>query len=567
VGISAKLVRRLLLIEGTLVAASGVLVGTAASILYTKAMIYALATTWQNVISGATIHFHARPATLLTGALIGLAVSVAAIFFTSRKQLAKPAQALLAGNIDWQFATSFRPGRNRTNLIAAAIASVAAIALVVWPKSDDSATATVTFFGAGALLLLATLTFQKALLTAAGTRLAKPVRSRAGLGLRNATRRTGRSLAVIALFACGIFMVVAVGANRRNPLAHAARRDSGTGGFTLFGESSIGILHDLNSESGRRSLGLSGEWLREVQVVQFRVRDGDDASCFNLNRAQRPRVLGVEPRQLHQRRAFSFADAITATKDNDGWLLLEQAFGENVVPAVGDYATVVWGLGKAVGDRIPYTDERGRTFDLLIVGMINSSVLQGSLVIAEDAFVERFSSEAGYRLFLVDTLPDKAKTTADRLSFELRDLGLELTPAPMRLAAFSKVESMYLSIFQLVGGLGLVLGTIGLGVVVLRNVLERRAELAMLRAVGFDKSALKHMVMCEHAGLLVAGLICGIVSALIAVAPALQTPAHEMPYVSLPLTIVAVTASGLLWVWVAAVVALRPKLLDALRTE
>ena len=61
---------------------------------------------------------------------------------------------------------------------------------------------------------------------------------------------------------------------------------------------------------------------------------------------------------------------------------------------------------------------------------------------------------------------------------------MEVTPAVRRLAAFNAVQNTYLSTFQVLGGLGLLLGSVGLGVVVLRNVLERRGELALLLAVG-----------------------------------------------------------------------------------
>ena len=41
------------------------------------------------------------------------------------------------------------------------------------------------------------------------------------------------------------------------------------------------------------------------------------------------------------------------------------------------------------------------------------------------------------------------------------------------------------------GLLGLLLGSAGLGVVVLRNVLERRGELGLLQAVGFPRRSIR----------------------------------------------------------------------------
>jgi ABC-type antimicrobial peptide transport system permease subunit len=325
------------------------------------------------------------------------------------------------------------------------------------------------------------------------------------------------------------------------------------------------VLQDLMSESGRKAVGL-GDGQAEVGTVQMRVHDGDDASCFNLNRAQRPRLLGVD-RVLGYLGAFGFVDVVEGGDMSDGWGLLEQGQGDDVVPAIGDYATVVWALGKSVGEQVEYTDEKGRAFKLRIVGMVKNSILQGSLVISEDEFMKRFPSEDGYRVFLIDAASDKAGQVSQTLSRGLRDFGMEVTTAAERLAAFSSVEHTYLSIFALLGGLGMVLGSVGLGLVVLRNMLERRGELAMLRAVGFDKRSLKRMAIYEHAGLLVGGLACGVIAALVAVSPALKSPGAEVPYGSLGFMVVAIAVSGVVWIWVATAIASKGEMIEALRNE
>jgi ABC-type antimicrobial peptide transport system permease subunit len=314
-------------------------------------------------------------------------------------------------------------------------------------------------------------------------------------------------------------------------------------------------------------MGLDEASLDGVEVMQLRVRDGDDASCFNLNRAQRPRLLGVQPDRLQTRGSFTFVKVIEDAETQEAWNLLNRDLGEDVIPAIGDYATVIWGLGKSIGDELEYTDEKGRAFRLRIVGMIKNSILQGSLMIAEDEFVERFPSEDGYRMLLVDSSEQESDQVTDTLSYEFRDFGLAITPTARRLAEFSAVENTYLSIFQLLGGLGLVLGSVGLGLVVLRNVLDRRGELAMLWAVGFDKVALRKMIFHEHSGLMLFGLICGVVAALVAVGPALSDPGADMGYLSLILTVAGIGISGMIWIWLAAAFALSGRMLEALRNE
>jgi len=600
VGFPSKLVRRLLFIEGGILAVLGVVGGTAAGLLYTKTMIYGLATVWQAAVSGSSIYFYAKPFTLFQGALGAIVVSLIAIWLTLRRQVSRPARELLAGGLEWQFSKAGPVSKGRIGLCIAAAAIVGAVLLLSVMGNADSAAVAGVFFGAGALLLIAGLGLTHALLKIIAGGWNKVLTSLAGLGLRNSTRRSGRSLAVVGLLACGIFLVIAVGANRHNSIAQAQRRDSGTGGFTVFGESTISILYDLNSPSGRQSMGLDTDVLQGVQIVQLRVHDGDDASCLNLNRAQMPQLLGIQPEQLQKRGSFTFTKTIetqdTRLKTQDprpafGWDLLDENLGENVVPAVGDYATVYWALGKSVGDELDYVDEKGRRFRLRLVGMLKNSILQGSLVISEDEFIKRFPSEDGYRMFLIDihdtrpktqdpraasgvwslesgsSIEDRTEAVAGALSSRLKDYGLALTPATQRLDEFNAVENTYLSIFQLLGGLGLILASVGLGLVVLRNVLERRGELAMLQAVGFEKAELKRMVFYEHGGLLAGGLACGIIAAMVAVSPALKSPGAQIPYFSLVLTIAAIAISGIVWIWIATAFALSGKMLDALRNE
>ena len=156
---------------------------------------------------------------------------------------------------------------------------------------------------------------------------------------------------------------------------------------------------------------------------------------------------------------------------------------------------------------------------------------------------------------------------ATLLAKGLQDRGLELTPAADRLNAYNAVQNTYLNTFQMLGALGLLLGSAGLGVVVLRNVLERRGELAVLLAVGFRPRALRRLVLWEHGALQALGLLLGILAALLAVLPVLLSPGAPIAFGPLAAAMALVLGSGLLWTWAAARVALRGDLLEALREE
>jgi hypothetical protein len=375
----------------------------------------------------------------------------------------------------------------------------------------------------------------------------------------------------MGLLASGIFLIVAISAFQLDAVRDADRRGSGTGGFAFFGSSTFPVVQDLDTEAGRAFYALDSADLKDVRVVGLRVRDGDEASCLNLNRAQQPRLVGVNPDALASRNAFTFAKALKDAAAGPPWLALKQwddpATGPAVVPAIGDLNSILWAMGRKVGDELTYRDERGREFRVRLVGAVANSILQGNLLIDEAAFVKLFPSEPGYRMFLVDAPQQGRESVASALSRGLRDAGLELVPTAARLAAFNAVQNTYLGTFQLLGGLGLVLGSAGLGIVVLRNVLERRGELALMRAVGFRPGALRRLVLVEHAALMLAGLAVGVVAATVAVLPALMSPGTTLPWRTLAPLVTGAGAVGLGCAWMATRLALRGDLLRALRSE
>jgi len=266
-------------------------------------------------------------------------------------------------------------------------------------------------------------------------------------------------------------------------------------------------------------------------------------------------------------------------KPENPWLLLKPflstgvgsiqtpSIADDTIPAIGDANSIQWAMGKKIGDTIDYTDEQGRPFKLRLVGAVANSILQGSLIIDEAEFLKRFPSETGYRMFLIDAPSNSVSQISVPLSRALQDAGLQVTPAAQRLNAFNAVQNTYLGTFQILGGLGLLLGCAGLGVVVLRNVLERRSELGLMLAMGFCHRELQKLLLTEHGALLGIGLGIGIVSAAVAVLPALLSPGRQLPYLSLALTLIAVLLNGALWTWLATKYALRGDLMKALRND
>lgn len=547
-------VRRLFGAEALVALLPAVAVGVGLGVGYTAGVLRLLNSTWRGAVGGAAIELAMPWPTIAAGAAASLAAAGAALLWTVRRWGRVPTVSLLAGE-----AWASGPARQHRSLVVwcmAGVAMAAAVVLAVVAKRGGLGTggqaAANAWFAAGGCVLLAGLAVLSAALRRGGRSAA--ALTRAGLAWRGATRRRGRSLAVGALLAAGLFLVLAVGATQLQLPRDPSQRGAGTGGFAWYGEVALPLLHDLNTPRGREAMGLSESDMAGVSVVPLRVSRGDDASCLSLTRAQQPRVIGVEPRALAERGAFTFVAG-----DPRGWLALEDE-ADNVVPAIADRNTLMWGLRAGVGDVIHTTDERGRALDLRIVGVLDNSILQGGVIVAESVFVRRFPSVAGWQAMLVDAPPADADTVGAILSDAMADLGATLTPTARRLATFHAVENTYRGIFQAIGALGLLLGGAAVGAVVLRNVLERRAELAVLRATGFTATGVRRLVTWEHALLAGAGLVIGTTAAAVAAGGDLLGPVAAA-------IAVFVTAAVMAWVALAAWLALRGPLLDALRSE
>lgn len=585
VGFSTPRVRRLFAAEGLFLAAIGSAIGMAGAVGYGAAMMAGLRTWWSGAVGTTALTLHVSPLSLLAGALGAAAASVVCIWWTLRGLARLSERSLLAGSIRDDDPSAGIGSRRRfrgTSRAWAAVFAAAGFGLIAAAaaKAVDPAGA---FFGAGASILIACLCVLTWRLGAApppsafGRRASTDGRSLAGgwsggrlaisrLGFRNATERPGRSVLAIAVIASATFILISVDAFRRADV-DASDRHSGTGGYPLLVDLLLPLVHDPNSRDGRELLGLRDA--AGVSVEAFRVLPGEDASCLNLYEPVNPRILGVSRRLIDAGR-FAFQDSLAATdadRANPWRLLTEEAPDGGVVPIAADANSMTYVLHKKLGDEIQVA-HGARRIRLRLVAALADSVFQGELLMSEGNFVRLFPEQQGYRFLMIDAPGAQAAGIGATIERTAADLGADVVPTAQRLAEYHAVENTYLSTFQSLGGLGLLVGTVGLAAVLLRNVLERRRELALLRAVGYARADMFAMIVSENAVLLGCGLAVGALSAFVAIAPAafdrgIRVPLSRGGWVLL----LAVLGAGLVSSFVATRAALRESLLGALRSE
>ncbi|HZM89556.1 MAG TPA: ABC transporter permease [Blastocatellia bacterium] len=570
VGFGTADVRWLFLREGIVLATAGSVLGLLGAICYGQLMMYGLRTWWVGAVGTTMLSLHVSPLSLVLGGLGGIVAALLCIVWTLRGFRLSSPRSLLSGSLDAVRNDSAGRRPASVTLLAIVFGSIALVLLIAASLSWIGETA--GFFGAGTMLLAALLCFGYALLR----RNARGVISGRGwwpvsrLGFRNAAYRPGRSILCISLIASAAFIIVAVDAFKRGNAEATMDRKSGTGGFPFVAESMLPLYHDPNTIEGREELNLvvqKGFEPASAMFTRFRVRPGDDASCLNLYEPRDPRILGASETFLETGRfSFQQSTAQTAEERNNPWLLLNREVPDGAIPVIADANSMAYVLHRKLGDEIVVSGTNGGPVRLRFVAALADSIFQSELLISEANFLRLFPDRGGYSLFLLDVPAEASSLAAGVLEEQLSEFGFDVVSTAERLASFHRVENTYLSTFQTLGGLGLVLGTLGLAAVLLRNVLERRKELAVLRAIGYNSAHFALMVITENAFLVVAGLVTGAATAIVAIGPAFFSRGGHVPALSIGLLVI-VLVIGLLASVAATVAALRMPLLASLRAE
>jgi ABC-type lipoprotein release transport system permease subunit len=538
-GFSPDALRRIMLGEGMLLSILGGVAGTVLAIGYTWLMVTGLRTWWIGAIGTTAMRLHVVPTTLMIGFLCAQVVALLATLWAVR-QLRRAAPArLLAGG--WEAASPARMGRGRAMGAVATIGLIVGL-LVIGLGTLGMVGAQGAFLIAGSILLASGLVWfvsifqprRKAVSRGAerGDEDGAWVSSIDQLGARNATRHAARSVLCIGLIALAAFALVTVASMRQGERTDTGDPRSGSGGYQLIVESDIPLLGNPSTQQGRELLGFREPdnpiWER-VEFLPLRRKPGQDISCLNVTQATDPAIVAA-PTTVHP--GGSLAP-------------LSQPDPPGTIPVMADESTATYILHLKVGQTIDVADGFGNKRALRLAGLLHGSVFQSELLMSEENFRELYPAQSGFGVVLVRTDPAETEQVRRVLAGELAEFGASVRTTASVLAGYMQIQNTYLSTFQLLGALGLMLGTVGLAVVLVRTVIERRSELALLAAIGFRGSARMRLVLAENVLLLVSGLALGTVCALIGVLPALRESARQVNFTSLALTLLAVLMVGL----------------------
>jgi len=285
-----------------------------------------------------------------------------------------------------------------------------------------------------------------------------------------------------------VFIVLCVGLNRQS-FSDASHIRQMTGGYDLWCQSSVPIYHDMNTQEGRKKLGLT-DLPDDVEVLQTLLYEADDASCLNLNRVEMPSVLGIPT-------------SSPFISSENGLCIDEES--------------LLWSMGKQVGDTINYKDGQGNATPLVIAESLPTGIFQGYALMNRERFLEIWPENRGTTLFLVKTKDGEREQVAQVLSQALNEYGVRVMTTGQRMAQFGELVNTYLSIFLTLGGIGMLIGIFSFIIVVRKNLLQRMNDLQLYQALGYSRERLESQLYRENIIVPLFAIGVGAVAAVISV--------------------------------------------------
>ncbi|GHU88681.1 hypothetical protein FACS1894155_04020 [Bacteroidia bacterium] len=291
----------------------------------------------------------------------------------------------------------------------------------------------------------------------------------------------------------GVLIVFSVGLNRRG-FADNSQLLNGTGGYSLWCESSVPVYHNMASQEGREKLALK-DLPDDADVLQLLRYGADDASCLNLNKVTQPTVLGIDMKEL-KKSSLKIKQSIYP---NDVPVFNAVCMAnDSVYPVMVDETVLLWGLQMNIGDTLRYETSKGETVYLRLAASLQNSIFQGSLLMDKTLFSGIWKEITGSEIALLKVKKQEMETTEQLVSQALSEYGVRVMPTSQRLKEFNSVTDTYLTIFLVLGGLGLLIGLASFIIVVRKDLASRKEQISLYRALGFPDRKITRLLTIEN---------------------------------------------------------------------
>jgi ABC-type antimicrobial peptide transport system permease subunit len=555
-GFTGKWIERLLMQETGFIAFAGAMIGAFTGFLLNLILIKSLNTVWQGAVQTDTLNARFDLIPLISGFLVSFAIIVIILRIKSKlflKELNKPETGILK-----------KPSSDRNSWLMFISFFLAITTLILSFLIHDYASS--LSFSGGILMYISLVFLLRYYYLKSPENKKQSFRKIGILSRLYYSFNPFHAITPAVFIAAGLFAVVITGVNKMSISSNMLKPSGGTGGFILWGESTVPVRENLNSDKGRKEFGLDENELESLSFVQARRLQGDDASCLNLNHVASPPLLGLNPSFFISKGSFSFAAKVKDLNTVNPWESLSYAPANGTAYGIVDQTVLQWGLKKKIGDTLIVWSENGQQINIIISAGLKSSLFQGYVIIGDENFSRFFPSVSGSEVFLVDGRSELSDYYNEILTDRLSTFGARFEPASERLASFFVVTNTYLSVFSILGLIGMVLGVIGLGFILIRNFNQRKREFGLMMATGYSLKDIRGIIFMEQFRILLSGMLIGLISAFLATMPSVIS-GSEIPWINIVLMFILIVSAGLAALYISLKTIRSESLISNIRKE
>ncbi len=298
---------------------------------------------------------------------------------------------------------------------------------------------------------------------------------------------------------------VVVHTNRNNPVADLRAALAEEGSYDPAAIDAIGRLTQAMGVQELRQAG-KGDW------VTYPVRGADDA-FFVRNRGRlEGRVSGYD----------SDRAVWEAVRRDPTLAVLDSAPMQASMMAVGAPFRVE---GHSVAHQrfepfqVEYRDPVSGTLrTVTVIGILSAKIpanIMWGLIVNEHAYAEVYGRPEYQELFLQLTPGADSRAVAKGIKAALVTRGVQAVALDEAIEEMLGQSMGMLRIVQAFMGLGLFVGIAALGVIAFRSVVERRQQIGMLRAIGYQRGTVALSFLLESSFIALMGILSGVIGAVI----------------------------------------------------
>ena len=496
IGYPKKRIARLFWMESIPVTLVASVAGVLTGIIYTALIMWLLGNVWKGATHTDGFSVYPDSMTALAGSFVGIGLSLIILYLTIRRYLKEESSDIKKKNISIK--------RKRSFAIFALMITIYLIGMNFFLFHSVA-----LFVISGVALLTTATLWGDYLICRLGAAFTGVFNDKKMIWSALYANKKQAMLSFLAL-STGVFIVFSVGLNRKG-FENSSQLRMGTGGYTLWCESSVPVYHNMTTHEGREKLSLT-TLPAGTEILQCLRFGADDASCLNLNKVTTPTVLGIDMNEL-SKSEIKIQKNIYSTDSQDAFKRLQSHLG-TVYPALVDATVLTWSLGLTLGDTLYYTGDRGQTVAIQLAGTLPNTIFQGNILIDRQLFSEIWGETTGSEVFLIKTGEPEKEEVKTLLSQALHEYGVLVSTTNNRLKQFNSVTDTYLTIFMTLGGIGLLLGIMSFIIVVRKSLAARRKEIDLYRTLGFTNEKIEQTLYRENLIVPLYAIATGILCAL-----------------------------------------------------